>query len=179
VTLARAVVIRPESEADFAAIREVNEQAFARDGRLGTDEADLVEALRRNGNSIVSLVAVLEGEVVGHVMFSPMTIRPATGGEYLTIALAPLAVHPRVQNQGIGGALLNAGLEEIRELGHDAVFLLGHPTYYPRFGFAPARHRGIIYQDGRDSFQVIELRPGALDGISGTAHFSPEFAPYE
>jgi putative acetyltransferase len=112
-------------------------------------------------------------------MFSPMTIRSAAGGEYMTITLSPLAVHPRVQNQGIGGALVNAGLEEIRELGHDAVFVLGHPTYYPRFGFAPARHRSIIYQDGRDSFQVIELRPGALEGITGTAHFSPEFAPYE
>ena len=173
------LTIRNETDDDLAAIREVNEQAFARAGHLGTDEADLVDALRRNGNAVVSLVAELDGAVVGHVMFSPMIVDLPTGGQHQTIALAPLAVHPRVQKQGIGGALVNAGLDEIRELGHGAVFLLGHPSYYPRFGFAPARHRGIIYQDGRDSFQVIELRPGALDGVTGTARFSPEFEPFE
>lgn len=174
-----ALTIRHEEDADFGAIRQVNEQAFADDRGPGTDEADLADALRRNGNVVVSLVAELDGVVVGHVLFSPMTIELPRGGLYQTVALGPLAVRPEAQNQGIGSVLVNAGLDEMRELGHGAVFLLGHPTYYPRFGFAPARHRGIIYQDGRDSFQVIELRPGALDGITGAARFSPEFEPFE
>jgi putative acetyltransferase len=173
------LTIRHEEPADIDAIRQVNKQAFADAEGLGTSEADLVDALRRNGNVVVSLVAEQDGAVVGHVLFSPMLIESPGGGSHQAIALGPLAVRPDVQKQGIGSALMNAGLDEIRELGHDAVFLLGHTSYYPRFGFAPARHRGIIYQDGRDSFQVIELRPGALDGVTGTARFSPEFAPYE
>ena len=163
----------------MAVIRHVNEQAFARDGHRGTNEADLVDALRRNGNVVVSLVAEVDGAVVGHILFSPMTVESPGGGFYQTIALGPLAVLPEFQKQGVGSALMNAGLHEIRELGHGAVFLLGHVSYYPLFGFAPARHRGIIYQDGRDSFQVIELRPGELDGVKGSAHFSPEFEPFE
>jgi len=173
------ITIRPEEPRDIAVIRHVNEQAFARDGHLGTEEADLIDALRGNDHVVVSLVAEVNGQVVGHILFSPMTVESANGGIHQLIALGPLAVLPEYQKQGVGSALMNTGLDEIRELGHGAVFLVGHASYYPRFGFRPARERGIIYQDGRDSVQVIELRPGELDGVTGTARFSPEFEAFE
>src|SRR5690606_23127269 len=107
-----------------------------------------------------------------------MTIE-SDGRSYAAVCLAPVAVAPHRQKQGIGGALIDAGLEELRTAGHGAVLLLGHPSYYPRFGFRPAREFGIHYQDDRDAFMALELRPGALDGVSGTARFAPEFAPFE
>jgi predicted N-acetyltransferase YhbS len=75
--------------------------------------------------------------------------------------------------------MINASLDELRATVDSAIFLLGHPTYYPRFGFRPAREFDVHYQDDRDAFMALELRPGALDHVSGTAHFAPEFAPFE
>jgi putative acetyltransferase len=123
------------------------------------------------------LVAVDDGEIVGHVMFSPMTIE-GPEGSWDAVCLAPLAVAPSRQRTGIGGQLMRSGFAELREAGHRAVVLLGHPTYYPRFGFRPAREFGLHFQDDRDAFMAIELYPGALDGVSGAVKFSPEFDPF-
>jgi putative acetyltransferase len=166
----KGVVVRPETPSDYDAVRRVNVEAFGQ-----PLEADIVDVLRANGNAIVSLVAELEGAVVGHALFSPFYI-DTPSGTMTSIALGPLAVLPSHQNQGVGSALMLAGIDACRSLGYGHIFLLGHRTYYPRFGFTPARHRGIIYQDGRDSFMVLELVPGALDEVSGMGRFSPEFA---
>jgi putative acetyltransferase len=88
-------------------------------------------------------------------------------------------VAPSHQKRGVGGALMEAGLDELRKAGHRTVILLGHPSYYPRFGFRPAREFDVHYQDDRDAFMALELQPGALDGVSGNARFAPEFAPFE
>lgn len=109
---------------------------------------------------------------MGHIVFTMMTI-----GESEAITFGPLAVVPKRQRQGFGSQLMEAGLAECRRLGHDCVFVLGWPDYYPRFGFRPARPFGIIFEDGRDSFMVLELIEGALARYSGEAAFLPEFGP--
>ncbi len=165
--------IRPETPADVEAIRRVERDAFD-----GDDEPALVDALRDAGHLLLSLVAEDDGEIVGHIAFSPMTVDSDTD-TYAAICLAPLAVTPSRQKQGIGTALMHAALDELRATVESAVFLLGHPNYYPRFGFRPGRDFDVHYQDDRDAFMALELQPGALDNVSGTAHFAPEFAPYE
>jgi putative acetyltransferase len=167
------LTIRPETAADREAIARVLHDAFG-----GDDEVQLVDALRDAGHVLLSLVAEEDGEIIGHIAFSPMTIDSETD-TYAAICLAPVAVTPARQDRGVGSALIKASLDELRATIDGAVLLLGHPTYYPRFGFRPAREFGVHYQDDRDAFMALELRPGALDGISGTAHFAPEFAPFE
>jgi putative acetyltransferase len=130
--------------------------------------------LRANGNALISLVAEVDGSVAGHIMFSPLYV-DSPQGTVTSIGLGPVAVLPDLQGRGIGSALIEAGLGACRALGYDCVFVLGHRSYYPRFGFRPARQHGVIYEDGRDSFMVVELIPGALDGLSGIARYGSEF----
>jgi putative acetyltransferase len=177
------VTSRHEIASDRQAVFRVVDAAFSEDpsrrsARRGLSVAALVNQLRDNGHCLLSIVAEDEGEIVGHIMFSPMTIE-GEGATWDAVCLAPVAVAPSRQNEGIGGLLIKAGLAELREAGHGAVILLGHPTYYPRFGFRPAREFGLHYQDDRDAFMALELRPGALDGVSGTVGFSPEFDEFE
>jgi putative acetyltransferase len=164
------MIARPEKPEDFDAIRNVNESAFGR-----PDEADLVDALRAHGKAALSLVAVSDNQVVGHILFSPVVIEHHEG---LSVAgLAPLAVLPEFQKQGAGSLLARAGLDECRKLKFDCVVVLGHAQYYPRFGFAPASRFGIKseYDVADESFMIIQLREGALDGRAGTARYQPEF----
>ena len=165
--------IRAETAADFPAVREVNRLAFARDG-----EADLVDALRATDGYIpeLSRVAVVDGRIVGHILFTRIGIVTA-GGVVPTLALAPMAVLPEHQNRGIGSALVRDGLETCRRLGHGSVIVLGDPAYYPRFGFVPARPRGIAapFPAPDEAFMVIELVPGALDGVQGTVQYPAAF----
>lgn len=164
-------MIRMEQPEDIAAIWQVNEAAFGRPG-----EADLVDALRQRGAVTLSLVAEQEGKVVGHILFSPMTI--TNGGEVFTaVGLGPLAVSPAYQKAGIGSQLVKVGLEMLQQAGHSLVIVLGHPTYYPRFGFVPASQFGIRWENEvpDEVFMVLALQPGALDGISGIARYQPEF----
>ena len=167
------ISIRHETPSDREAVFRVEAAAFGED-----TEARLVDQLRDNGHSLLSLVADEDGEVVGHIMFSPMTIQSQTGS-WQAVCLAPVAVVPSRQKQGIGGLLVRSGLDELKKAGHGVVVLLGHPTYYPRFGFRPAREFDLHYQDDRDAFMATELYPGALDGVSGNVKFSPEFEPFE
>jgi putative acetyltransferase len=166
--------VRPEAIGDHDAIRDVVTRAFGR-----SDEARLVDALRQRADflSELSLIATCEGCVVGHVLFSPIRILTAAGA-IAALALAPLAVHPQVQNQGIGMQLVREGLEVCRRLGHTIVIVLGHASYYPRFGFVPARNFGIQapFPLDEDAFMVLPLIPGALEGCSGTVDYPPEFA---
>lgn len=165
------IVIRPERPAEVAAIRHVTQQAF---GRLA--EADLVERLRTQEQVIVSLVAERCQHIAGHCLFSPVTLESA--GQVGRLAgLGPMAVLPALQRQGVGSLLITHGLEYCRKAGYDGVVVLGHPGYYPRFGFVPASRYGIHceYAVPDDVFMAIELRPGALQRCAGTAKYQPAF----
>ena len=165
------IVIRHEQPEDIAVIHQINEQAFGQPA-----EANLVDALRRNGNAILSLVADDNGRVIGHILFSPVVID--TGENLFSgIGLAPLAVSPERQNEGIGSLLVEQGLRECREAGHPFVVVLGHPNYYPRFGFVPTSRYNVKSEyDVRDEvFMIQELQQGSLLGVAGTAKYQPEF----
>jgi putative acetyltransferase len=165
------MTVRPEKPEDVPAIRIVNLRAFG-----GAAEADLVDALRRNGKAVISLVAEDDGRVVGHIFFSPVVIH-SIGAGLAGVGLAPLAVIPEKQNQGIGSTLVEQGLRRCREGGHPYVVVLGHSDYYPRFGFVPASRFGIKseYDVADEVFMVMELREGALSGCAGVAKYQPEF----
>lgn len=162
--------IRLERPSDHDAIRAVNDRAFEQ-----PDEGKLVDALRENGALTLSLVAEVDEKVVGHIAFSPVTVygraQPAGYG------LGPVAVDPDYQGQGIGTALIKAGIEKIGEKGAAFIVLLGHTSYYPRFGFTPASGFGLDNEYGvDDAFMALELVPGALDDVSGLIQYRPEFA---
>ena len=164
--------VRPERHEDVLGVRRVNELAFGQPA-----ESNLVDALRAAGAMTLSLVAVRHGEVVGHVAFSPVTVADATGS-FAAIGLAPVAVLPELQGQGIGTMLVHAGLAALERAGHHVVFVLGHPAYYPRFGFVRASLHGIRWEhDARDdALIVVELAPGALAGRRGVVSYRREFA---
>jgi putative acetyltransferase len=165
------VVVRQEKPDDLAAIRRIHEQAFG-----GPAEANLVDALRAHGQVLLSLVVEQDGQVVGHILFSPVSIESAAG-TLPAVGLGPVAVLPALQRQGLGTLLITAGLDACRQAGHTGVVVLGHPTYYPRFGFRPASRYGIQsdYDVPDDVFMALELRPGALQGHAGRARYQPEF----
>jgi putative acetyltransferase len=165
------VHIRTELPADIPAIRAVNLAAFET-----SSEADLVEALRTQADPLISLVAVTDDTAVGHILFSPVTL---AGHEDLAMmGLAPMAVLPARQRQGVGSALIREGLDRCRQQGIHAVIVLGHADYYPRFGFVPASRFGLRseYDVPDDVFMAIELADGALQGRSGLARYHPAFA---
>ncbi len=167
------LTIRPETEKGHAAIYEVNLLAFGRDV-----EPRLVDALRHSADFIpeLSLVAVSDAQVVGHILFSRMLIITRTDS-VPALSLAPLAVRPAFQNQGIGSELVRRGLQECRWLGHKFVIVVGHPKYYPRFGSSSARAKGLDapFPVSDEAFMALELVPGALDGITGLIKYSPAF----
>jgi putative acetyltransferase len=167
------VAIRPEGPDDRQAVFDVNQAAFGRD-----EEARLVEALRRSPAFIpqLSLVAVGDSRVVGHILFTRIKVRGASQ-THDALALAPMAVLPTHQKRGIGSALVMGGLENARDLGHGVVIVVGHPEYYPRFGFAPARPLGIAapFEVPNEAFMVLELQPNALRGIQGQVEYPKEF----
>lgn len=165
------LVIRAETPEDAGSIRYVNEQAFG-----GKEEAVVIEKLRNRGALTLSLVAVQGDEVVGHIAFSPVVIA-SEYSSFEAIALGPMAVLPTYQRQGIGGQLVREGLEKCQNLGHSIVVVMGHPTYYPRFGFRTAKPRGISceFESPEEAFMILELRHGALAGRSGIVKFQPEF----
>lgn len=157
--------------ADRPAIRQVTIAAFGR-----SEEAELVDALRRRGVFICSLVAIIQGKIVGHVMFTPAWIE--SGERSVDVAaLGPLSVSPAYQRQGIGSRLTTAGLDRCRQAGYGIAIVLGHPDYYPRFGFVPSYLHGIRweYEAPVEAFMVMELIPGSLGDVAGIAHFQPEF----
>src|SRR6185436_17086267 len=165
------MLIRAEQDEDRAAVHAVNASAF--DTPL---EARLVDALREQAAPVVSLVAEDNGAIVGHIMFSPVSL---SGHAALKImGLAPMAVAPGHQRKGIGSSLVRAGLEQCRQLGFGAVVVLGHPTYYPRFGFSSSTRFGIgcEYEVPEEVFMVVELQPGFLRGAAGNVQYHAAFS---
>ena len=163
--------IRQEKPEDTQTIRDVNEQAFGRPA-----EADLVDALRSRQAVALSLVAFGNTTVVGHILFSPIYIVSANT-TLAGVALGPMAVLPSHQRQGVGASLVRRGLEWLTDAGHNMVVVLGHPEYYPRFGFTPASHFGIEcpYDVPDDVFMALELRERARPSGSATVRYQPEF----
>ena len=166
------ITIRPEQPSDFSMVFEINRRAFGR-----PEEAQLVEELRRVAHPQISLVAVRDDLVVGHIFFSPVII----GGQHSSmpaLGLAPMAVTPELQNKGIGSLLVREGLNTARRMGQNVVVVLGHPEYYPRFGFEIASRKGLRceFPSPDESFMVAELTPGALRGITGVVTYLPAFS---
>ncbi len=153
-------------------MRAVTEAAFGRG-----EEADLIDRLRARAASYLAFVAVDGGAMVGHIAFTPVTVDRAPAG-FSALGLAPMAVLPGHQRQGVGAALVRAGLAACRKVGADGVFVLGHPAYYPRFGFEPAAPYGIGNEYGAPpkAFMVKSLTPGALGDVTGTARYDPALA---
>ena len=133
-----------------------------------------MDGLRAEGAVASSLVAIEDGQVVGHILFSEMTI-DTEGGPVRAASLAPLAVRPDRQRQGIGSALVERGLQACRCRGHTIVIVLGHPEYYPRFGFSAERARNLRGPFAGEAWMALELTPGALEGISGTVRYAKAF----
>ena len=163
--------IRAETAEDRVAVHAVNISAFET-----AAEANLVSNLRNQATPIVSLVADREGEIVGHIMFSPVSLSGCADTNMM--GLGPMAVIPEQQGKGIGSALVQKGLEQCKQLGITAVVVLGHPDYYPRFGFSPSSEFGINseYDVPKEVFMIMELAPKALSGKGGIAKYHAAFS---
>lgn len=166
------ITIRKETPADYAAVRNVNNRAFGQ-----RDEGLIVDRLRERGMAIISLVAAEDDRIIGHILFSPVTVE-SDKGKFEAVALAPMSVLPERQRKGLGTRLVKAGLEECLKLGHEIVFVLGHPKYYPRFGFVQAKKKGIgcEFEVSDEAWMVLEIKEGALAGRKGVVKYQPEFS---
>ncbi|HJZ67393.1 MAG TPA: N-acetyltransferase [Blastocatellia bacterium] len=163
------IEIREERPSDIAAIRDVNRRAFGQD-----QESNIVDALRSNGAILLSLVATLNDRVVGHIVYSTISVE----GEIVGAALGPMAVLPEYQRQSIGSKLVEAGNRKIKDKGYPFIIVLGHSHYYPRFGFMPASDHGIEceWEVPKDVFMLLVLDQKRMRGVSGLAKYRPEFS---
>ncbi len=163
--------IRPEARGDAPAVFEVNARAFD-----GEAEARLVEALRKAGRPTISLVGLVTGRIVGHILFSRVEVE-TNPSQAEVWGLGPMAVLPEIQRRGIGVQMVERGLEDCRVRGVEVVVVLGHAGYYPRFGFLPAAAHGLRFKSERFDpfFMVHELREGALAPLAGMVEYSAEF----
>ncbi len=171
--------IRTEIDSDRGAIRKVHEAAFG-----NSQAAELVDLLRERGKAALSLVAVWQDRIVGHVLFSPVSVAGAPDSPQIdapnVLGLGPVSVLPEFQNRGFGSRLIEHGLEECRRFGCPAVVVLGHPSYYPRFGFERASGHGLSNEyNVDDAFMVTELIPNTLGRLHGLVRYAPEFAESE
>jgi putative acetyltransferase len=162
-------IIRPETALDHEAIGRVHTLAFGQE-----DEARLVDALRREEYARLSLVAEYDGEIVGHILFSYLPI--ITASRLLpALALAPMAVLPGHQRRGIGSELVRRGMELCREQGYRIAIVVGHPGFYPRFGFSAEMARPLRSPFTGEIWMAAELAPGALEGVSGRVEYPAPF----
>lgn len=175
-------VIRQETEADYPQTKEVVRRAFLKAEHTDHDEHELIGRLRRSPDFIpeLSLIAATgeSGEIIGHILLSKISIQNRdTDQQQVALALAPLSVVPEWQNSGVGVALTEQALAKAKALGYPGVIVLGHPGYYPRFGFQAASRWGIHspFPVADEVFMALELRPGALEGVSGTVQYNPAF----
>ncbi|MEG4216227.1 N-acetyltransferase [Microcoleus sp. Pol14C6] len=164
--------IRTENPEDVEAVRNINIEAFGRE-----NEANLVDRLRGIASTF-SFVAVQSDRVVGHMFFSPVVVEGKCSSNLSILGLAPVAVLPDYQRQGIGTLLIREGLKECGRSGFQAVVVLGHPDFYSRFGFIPASRKSLKceYDVPDEAFMVLELESGALQDCSGTVKYRSEFS---
>ena len=168
----KMIKIRQEHPQDIKAIRELNVLAFGQ-----TQEADLVDKLRQNCDNLLSLVALMDNHVVGHVLFSTATIE-AEDGVVLGMGLAPIAILPEYQQRGIGSERVRTGIDRLASRLCPFVIVLGYANYYPRFGFEPASRYGIRseWEVPTEAFMILVLNESEMQGVSGVAKYRPEFA---
>ncbi len=164
------MLIRIETEADHAAVAQILKSAFDDDG-----ESRLVTRLRSSAKPLMSLVAEQDGQILGYILFSPATLDSSPS--LAVMGLAPMAVHPDCQRQGIGTALVEAGLNRCRDAHIGAVAVLGHSEYYPRFGFRKSSEFDIKceYDVPAEAFMLMEMQQGFLKGGSGILKYHEEF----
>lgn len=169
------ILIRTETTADHSVVSQLHALAFGQE-----NEGKLVDLLRQDDSFVpeLSIVAVLNEEVIGHILFSKIEIVGSAGQKTGSLALAPMGVLPKYQKSGIGGKLIRAGLEMAKELGFQSVIVLGHKDYYPRFGFEPAEKWaiGTHYEVPSEYFMGLELFPGALSDVRGVVEYSAPFS---
>jgi putative acetyltransferase len=165
------ISIRAESRGDIDAIHAINRYLFETDS-----EAKLVDLLRSRDKLIISLVAEDEGKLIGHIAFSRVYNESNSGVRGL--GLGPMAVIPERQNCGIGSQLVKAGIGHGKSLGYDYIVVLGHPTYYPRFGFIPARQFDLhcAWEVPEDVFMALEVQTNSLSNVNGLVMYEPEFS---
>jgi putative acetyltransferase len=167
------IEIRTEESKDYAIVKAINDRAFN-----GENEGILVEAIRNSVYFVpeLCLVAVKDGEVIGHILFSIVSIQ-TEDGDVPTLALAPMAVNPDYQNKGVGSMLVTDGLKRAEQMGYEHVVVLGHPAFYPKFGFIPSVTKGIEspFPVPEEVFMVYEIREGSLDRIDGKVVYPPAF----
>lgn len=164
-----AQMIRAAKPADADAIAALNRAAFG-----GEDEVGIIERLHSDGLVAVELVAEEGGTVSGHILLSWLPVM-MDGRVVRALALAPMAVRPGLQKQGIGGRLIVAALDQARAMGAQAVIVLGHPDYYPRFGFSAVLARNLASPFSGEAFMALELVPGALAGRQGSVSYPTAF----
>lgn len=164
-----AVRVRDATPEDREGVRRVNEAAFGR-----ADEADLVDRLLAEDAVLLSLVAEMDGQIIGHILFSRMTIETRQG-PVAAVSLAPMAVLSAHQNRGVGSELVRRGLAQLRDRGERIVLVLGHKHYYPRFGFSSEKARRLSSPFPREAFMALELLDGALAGIEGEVRYPAAF----
>ena len=166
-------LIRNEKPGDYPGIKKVNDLAFGQ-----PNEGVLIEKLRENSAFIkeLSLIAELDGKIIGHILFFPIWIRKDQN-KYRSLALAPMSVMPEYQKKGIGSQLIIKGIETTRDQGFKSIIVLGHEFYYPKFGFAPASQWNIKapFDVPDEVFMALELIPGRLEGVSGIVEYPKEF----
>lgn len=164
-------IIRAEQAQDKTSIEQINRAAFEDD-----EEAQLVNALRDSGCEYLCRVTEMDDKVVSYILFTPVTLTGKQSNLKL-FGLAPMAVLPEYQNQGMGSVLVKQDLDECRARGYDAIVVLGHPNYYPKFGFVPSDDYGIKseYDVPREVFMIQELVPGCLKGKSGVIQYHEAF----
>jgi putative acetyltransferase len=163
------IEIREEKPEDIATIHALNKEAFGQE-----QEANIVDALRQNDAILLSLVAVCDNNIVGHILYSPITIDDKLEGA----ALGPMAVRPALQRRGIGSSLVRAGNERLKRDGWPFILVLGHAEFYPRFGFKPASKYGVTceWEVPDDVFMLLVLDEKRMRGMTGKSRYRPEFS---
>ena len=166
------ITIREEQSKDIKIIRDLNKRAFGQ-----TQEADLVDKLRQNCEDLLSLVALMQNQVVGHILFTPIMVE-SEDNIVKGMALAPMAVLPEYQRQGIGSELIRTGIEKLKMRQCPFIIVLGHAEYYPRFGFEPASRYGVRseWEVPDEAFMILVIGAFEMQGGVAPARYRPEFA---